>query len=320
MLLQQRAGAFLLPAGVRAFDKQAGRQWQGGCGCGRDLVKRRKGSGGLALVQLQARQLQPRAPCTGCQVNGVRQQAACRVKVALSGLGLRLLAQVVRVPRAEIALLRLLHALGNRSGLRPVVRTFVDGQQRQPRLGFQRCAFQAAQCVFGTVEQAGLEVVQCQPVLCALAIGAAQVVAREQVLVHPDRPVVLTAAAKQIAQGKVQLRRIRIALHGFDEGVYRLVLLLVEQVVQTFEVGLGRTPTIVAPLALVQARSQPTENKRQRQAEQQPACVKSHGPPQAVVRQGRLPLRVPVPVGGVRHCGGATSAAPCRVRRRQRRA
>jgi hypothetical protein len=52
-------------------------------------------------------------------------------------------------------------------------------------------------------------------------------------LVHPHRAFVLAAAAKQIAQRKVQFRGVGVTLHRFYEGVNRLVLLLIEQMVES---------------------------------------------------------------------------------------
>ena len=46
-------------------------------------------------------------------------------------------------------MLRLLHALGNGTGLRPVARAFVNGQQCQAGFGFVGRALQAAQRFFG---------------------------------------------------------------------------------------------------------------------------------------------------------------------------
>jgi hypothetical protein len=69
-------------------------------------------------------------------------------------------------------------------------------------------AFQARQGVFGAVQQARLEEVQRQCVLGTLAVfGAQGRRAAEQVLVYAHGAVVFAAAAEQVAQGKVQLRR-----------------------------------------------------------------------------------------------------------------
>ena len=88
---------------------------------------------------------------------------------------------------------------------------------------------------------------------------------------HPHGAVVLATAAKQIAQGKVQLGRVRVVLHGLNKGINGLVLLLVEQVVQPFEVGLGGALAFQAHLAPIHARGQPAQHKGQGQAQQNPA-------------------------------------------------
>ena len=56
-------------------------------------------------------------------------------------------------------------------------------------------------------------------------------------LVDTDRTFVFATATEQIAQSEMQLRRVWVVLYGFDESVDCLILLLIEQVVQAFEVS-----------------------------------------------------------------------------------
>ena len=100
--------------------------------------------------------------------------------------------------------------------------------------------------------------------LGALAVGTGEVAAREQMLMHPHGAVVFPPAAKQVAQGEVQLGSVGVVLHGLDEGVDGLVLLFVEQEVQALEVGLGRAPVFGAQLAQIEPRRQPAQHKGQR--------------------------------------------------------
>ena len=67
-----------------------------------------------------------------------------------------------------------------------------------------------------------------------------QVGAAEQVLVHAHRALELAAAPKQVAEREMQVGGVGVLLDGLDEGVDRLVVLLVEQQVQALVVGLGR--------------------------------------------------------------------------------
>ncbi|MNJ80193.1 hypothetical protein D3C77_784840 [compost metagenome] len=69
----------------------------------------------------------------------------------------------------------------------------------------------------------------------------------------PHGAVVFAAAAKQVAQRKVQFGRIGVVLHGLDEGIDGLVQLFVEQKVQALEVGLGSAAAFRAHLARVKA-------------------------------------------------------------------
>ena len=96
-------------------------------------------------------------------------------------------------------------------------------------------------------------------------------------LVHAHRALVFAAAAKQVAQREMQLGGVGVVLHGLDEGIDGLVLLLVEQEVQALEIGLGRLPVFHAELAQVQARRQPAQHEGQRQAQQDPGEIKVHG-------------------------------------------
>ena len=85
--------------------------------------------------------------------------------------------------------------------------------------------------------------------LGAVTVGTGEVGAAEQVLVHSHGAVVLASAAKQVAQCKVQLGRIWVVLYGLDKCINGLVLLLVEQKVQAFEICLGRLTVVGAHLA-----------------------------------------------------------------------
>ena len=107
-------------------------------------------------------------------------------------------------------------------------------------------------------------------------VGRCQVATREQVLVHPHRPVVLATAAKQVAQRKVKFRGVGVVLHGLDEGIDGLVLLLVQQKVQALEVGLGGSAVFCTQLAQIKPRGQPAQHKGQGQPQQHPGCIKFH--------------------------------------------
>ncbi|MNT08639.1 hypothetical protein D3C72_1433870 [compost metagenome] len=74
----------------------------------------------------------------------------------------------------------------------------------------------------------------------------------------------------------MQLGRVRIVLHGFDEGINGLVLLLVEQEIQALEVGLGGAAVFAADLAQVEAGGQPAQHKGGWKAQQNPGDIKFH--------------------------------------------
>ncbi len=70
---------------------------------------------------------------------------------------------------------------------------------------------------------------------------------------NPHGTFEFTTATKQIAQGKVQFGGVRVALHRFDERIDGLVLLLVEQVIEAFEISLGVAAVFQAQLAQIHA-------------------------------------------------------------------
>ena len=116
--------------------------------------------------------------------------------------------------------------LADGHGGRPGARAFVQAEAALERFGVERRALQGLEGGFRAVEQTGLEEVQRQRVLRAFAVGLSQIGAAQQVLVHPHGALELTPAAEQTAEREVQVDGVRVLLHGLDEGVDRLVLLL----------------------------------------------------------------------------------------------
>ena len=94
---------------------------------------------------------------------------------------------------------------------------------------------------------------------------------------HPHGPLVLSAAAKQVAQCEMKLRGVGVVLHRFNEGVNRLVLLFVQQEIQTLEVGFGSLPVFNAHLAQIQPGRQPPQCENNRKTQQNPGEIKFHG-------------------------------------------
>ena len=97
--------------------------------------------------------------------------------------------------------------------------------------------------------------------LRAVTLRLSQIAARHQVLVYTHSALVFATPAKQVAQCEVQLGCIGVVLYCFDKCVYGLVLLLVEQEIQTPEVGFGGLAVFNAQLPQVNTRCQPAERK-----------------------------------------------------------
>jgi hypothetical protein len=79
------------------------------------------------------------------------------------------------------------------------------------------------------------------------ALLVADVLAVDEVLVHADRAIGLAATAEQAAEREVQLDGLIVDLDRLDEGVDRLVGLLVEQEIEPGQVGARQAPATPAP-------------------------------------------------------------------------
>ena len=298
-------------AGGCEFGQQTGNQWccqRRGIEC---LHERSIGLVNFALGCEKPGLINARSGGARRGCDGFLQQSLRLLRLLAGDASGRLLAQVMREPALEVALSGVGQLMGNQGRLRPVAAAFIVGQQSQTRLCFKRCSFELEQRVFGTVEQAGLEVVQRQRMLGALAIGQAEVATREQMVMHPHGAFVLAAAAKQVAQRKVQFGGVRVVLNRFDEGIDGLVLLLVEQEIQTLEIGFRGLAIFKAQLAQIEPRGQPTQAEGQWQTEQDPAQVKVHAGQPVALSAGLVDRQ--------RRGAASTSAAPCPAHPRQRR-
>ena len=93
---------------------------------------------------------------------------------------------------------------------------------------------------FGAVEQTRAHVVLAQREQRRASLLVAQAGARHEALVQADRAIDLAAAAEQVAERELRLDRVLVDFGDLQEDLDRLVLLLVEQVVQAAEVGVGQ--------------------------------------------------------------------------------
>ena len=101
--------------------------------------------------------------------------------------------------------------------------------------------------------------------LRALSVCVAEVAAGEQMFMHPHGSVVLATPPKQVSQREVQFTGFRIVLHGFDEGINRLVLLLIEEEVQAAEIGFRCLLLGSSPLANINPGRHPAQCENQRE-------------------------------------------------------
>jgi hypothetical protein len=126
------------------------------------------------------------------------------------------------------------------------------------------------------VEDPGLEVVLAELGERDHLLLGPEVRTLEKVLVHADGAVVLAAPAEQAAEREVQLDRLRVDLDHLDEGLDRLVGLLVQQEVEALEVGARQRARLGHDLPDVDARRDPAQAEEEREAEQ-PPVLELHG-------------------------------------------
>src|SRR5690606_9071713 len=179
-----------------------------------------------------------------------------------------------------------LQPLGDGDRLGPVAHHLRDLQAVVQRGGAITRALEPVERVLGTVDQAGAQVVLAELEERVLALLGVEVAPLDQVLVDPDRPVGLAPTPEQVAEGEMQLDRLGIDLHHVDEGVDRLVGLLVEEEVESAEVGVRHVAAAVG-LARLEAGREPAEDEEERDGEQPPG-VEGH---LARSRPARLPGR-----------------------------
>ena len=123
----------------------------------------------------------------------------------------------------------------------PVALELVDRDQLAQRLRRMHAHLhQVGEQGFGAIEQAGAHVVLAQREHAAGLLFLAQAVPRNQALVQADGAIDFAAAAEQVAERELGLDRVLVDLGDLQEDLDRLVLLLVEQVVQAAEVGVGQ--------------------------------------------------------------------------------
>ena len=85
-----------------------------------------------------------------------------------------------------------------------------------------------------------------------------------------DRAFGFAAAAEQIAEREMHVGSFRVELDDFDEGVDRLVRLLVEQEIQALEIAARQAARLRYQLPDVDPRGDPAEAEKNRDAEQPP--------------------------------------------------
>ena len=140
----------------------------------------------------------------------------------------------------------------------------MDVEQGQTRLILQGRIAQHAQIFFSPIQQACFEEIQGQRIPGPVPVRLAQISTGQQVLVDSHSPFKFAPPAKQITQSEMQLRRVGVLLYGLNKSINGLVLLLVEQMIQTLEIGLGLGAVLYTQLAQVQSRGEPTQTKGQR--------------------------------------------------------
>src|SRR4051812_32847756 len=138
-------------------------------------------------------------------------------------------------------------------------------------------------------------------------------------LVHADRAIDLAAAAKQIAERKMRLDRVAVDLRELEEHLDRLVLLLVQKVIEAAEIVRRKLADARAGRALAAASaddpSGPRSNrKQQEQKRQREVAHASSGVPSrggcGSARASRSCLRVSRSLRWIRGHGASHATIP----------
>jgi hypothetical protein len=88
----------------------------------------------------------------------------------------------------------------------------------------------------------------------------------DEVLMDTDCSLDLTPAAKQIAQRKMGFDRVAVDLKHLDEGIDRLVRLLIQQMIESAKIDRADLAhALLLLLARAASRGQPTGGRRQGQ-------------------------------------------------------
>ena len=170
-----------------------------------------------------------------------------------------------------------LHALGGRNRFLPVLLLLVDLQQESQRLNLERAAVEPGKKLLRAVEQACAVEILSQLEHRRLALVRGQIRPVEKILMHAYGAIDLALAAKEIAQRKVKVDRLRVDLDHFDERFDGLVRLLVEQEIEAPEIRKRQRPRLAQQMLDVDARGDPPHGEKQRRDGKQPPELKVHG-------------------------------------------
>ena len=163
----------------------------------------------------------------------------------------------------------------------PILFVLIDADQvleRGRRLRIHRD--QIGEQGFGAIEQARAHVILAQFKQGDGFLVLVEIRARDQVLMHADRAIDLAAAAEQIAEREMRFDRIAIDVGELEEDFDRLVLLLVEQVIEAPEITGRQLVDACARGALAATTTQHPAGKRgDRQQEEQQREYVVHASP-----------------------------------------
>jgi hypothetical protein len=157
-----------------------------------------------------------------------------------------------------------LQALGKFDGSWPVANHLRDIEAMLQGCALVGRFFESVEGLFGAVEQTGTQEVGAKLEERVFALRGLKVSPCEQALMDANRPVGLATTAKQIAEGEVKFDGFRIELDHVNEGIDRLVRLLVEQKIQALEIGIGQMSRLTNLRPGIDARCEPAQRKKQR--------------------------------------------------------
>src|SRR5262245_21529780 len=152
----------------------------------------------------------------------------------------------------------------------PLLLLLVNHEQMARRLEPLRPGAQSFEHLLSAVEQARLQIVLTELEHRLPALLLREIRTLQQILVHADRAVGLTAPSKEAAEREVEVDRGRVDFDDLDERLDRLVGLLVQQEIEAPEIRTRNAARLRQKLLDIDAGGEPAQAEEDRETDEPP--------------------------------------------------